>query len=113
MTTEEILKDIDVLTEEYTNLYNKKWYQSKEYAAELNKRYSKYIGAKLEWHSSECYNSDPIGYFGGFCTATIGTCLSVIPLIYQAKKDGTQSTRRFTTFEKQLRQVIKLLEEND
>ena len=114
MTTEEIINDLISTTKEIERLQKEKFCKIEEYLKILNDKYTSYIGTKIPWDDSEYYATEPWAYFGGFEKNTNGGSVWVIvPILYQARKDGTQGTRKHLTFEGNIKKVIDLLENND
>lgn len=111
MKIDDIIKDLVDVSEKYKKISEENREKARSYVKTLNEMYSKYIDQYIEWEGVEYYNTDKGGFFGGFRTQCVGMSdyLSIIPIVYQMKKDGTKSTRVFTTFEKDIEKVINLL----
>ena len=114
MTTEDIIDDLISTTKEIERLQKEKFCKVEEYLKILNDRYTSYIGTKIPWDGQEYYITEPWAYFCGFeKQSNGGSTWAIIPILYQARKDGTQGTRKHITFEGNTKKVIDLLENND
>lgn len=111
MKINDIIKDLVDVSERYKKISEENREKAYSYVKILNEIYSKHIDQYIEWEGVECYNTQKGGIFGGFKTCCVGMSdyVSIIPIIYQVKKDGTKSTRVFTTFERDIERVINLL----
>ena len=111
MKIDDIIKDLVDVSERYKKISKENKEKAYSYVKTLNEMYSKYIDQYIEWEGVEYYSTEKGGFFGGFKTCCVGMSdyVSIIPIIYQVKKDGTKSARVFTTFEKDTEEVIKLL----
>lgn len=111
MKIDDIIKDLDDVSKRHKKISEENKEKAYSYVKILNEMYSKYIDQYIEWKGVEYYNTQKGGFFGGFKTYCVGMSeyVSIIPIVYQVKKDGTKSTRVFTTFEKDIEKVIKLL----
>lgn len=111
MKIDDIIKDLVDVSERHKKILEENHEKAYSYVKILNEMYSKYIGQYIEWKGVEYYNTQKGGFFGGFKTYCVGMTdyLSIIPIVYQVKKDGTKSTRVFTTFERDIETVINLL----
>lgn len=114
MKIDDIINDLISTTKEIERLQEEKIYKIGEYLKILNDKYTSYIGTKIPWKGSEYYTTEPWAYFGGFERTTNGSSIwTIVPILYQARKDGTQGTRKHITFECNTKKVIDLLENND
>ena len=111
MKIDDIIKDLVNVSERYKKISEENKEKAYSYVQTLNEMYSKYIDQYIEWEGIEYYNTRKGGFFGGFTIYRVGMSdyISIIPIVYQVKKDGTKSTRVFTTFEKDIKKVINLL----
>ena len=114
MTTKEMINVSISLTKEIRRLHKEKFDTVQEYLKIINEKYAKYIGVKIPWNGSEYYVTEPWAYFGGFEKKTDDCAIwTIVPILYQTRKDGTQGTRKHITFECNTKKVIDLLENND
>lgn len=105
MTTEEIIDDIFTTSEKCNELLKEKLEKTKKYTNILNDIYGKYIGQYIDFSDF----LDRGGFFGGFESAYIHNYWCVIPIVYYINKNGSPSKRKYTTFEKDTKRVINLL----
>lgn len=111
MKIDDIIKDLVDVSDRHKKILEENQEKAYFYVKVLNEMYSKYIGQYIEWKGAEYYTTQKGGFFGGFKTYCVGMTdyVSIIPIVYQVKKDGTKSTRVFTTFERDIETVINLL----
>lgn len=111
MKIDDIIKDLVDVSERHNKILEENQEKAYSYVKILNEMYSKYIDQYIEWKGAEYYSTQKGGFFGGFKTYCVGMTdyVSIIPIVYQVKKDGTKSTRVFTTFERDIETVINLL----